>query len=148
MGTAACIRAYRIRAGKSQADFAKSLDLDIAWYADLESRDDELAATLTIFKAMELASILGVKLHELLDVPPVTGKGITLIELPDHILAYARHADMSVEQLEKQIGWELRNFIAHPIQGATELPIQFFQAVATLLEINWLLLVPDESQDR
>ena len=147
MGTAARIRAYRIRAGKSQSDLAKSLDINIAWYADLESRDGELAATLTMFKAMELASILGVKLLELLDAPPVTGKGMTLIELPDHILAYAKHAGISVEQLEEQIGWELRNFIAHPIQGATELPIRFFQAVATLLGINWLILVPDELQD-
>ena len=146
MGTAARIRAYRIRAGKSQADLAKSLDLDIAWYADLESRDDELAATLTIFKAMELASILGVQLHELLDAP-ITGKGMTLIELPGHILAYAKHAGISVEQLGEQIGWELHDFIAHPIQSATQLPIRFFQAVATLLGINWLLLVPDESQD-
>ena len=146
IGTAARIRAYRIRAGKSQADVAKNLDIDIAWYADLESRDGELAATLTIFKAMELASILGVQLHVLLDAPPVTGKGMTLIELPDHILAYAKHAGISIEQLEEQIGWELRNFIAHPIQVATELPIQFFQAVATLLGIDWLLLVPDEPQ--
>ena len=147
MDTAARIRAYRIRAGKSQADLAKSLDINIAWYADLESRDDELAATLTMFKAMELASMLGVKLHELLGAPPITGKGMTLIEVPDHILAYAKHAGISVAQLEEQIGWELRNFIAHPIQGATELPIRFFQTVATLLGIDWLLLVPDESQD-
>ena len=147
MGTAARLRAYRIRAGKSQADLAKSLDLNIAWYADVESRDGELAATLTMFKAMELASILEVPLHELLDAPPVSGKSITLIELPDHILAYAKHAGITVEQLEEQIGWELRDFIACPIQGATELPIRFFQAVATLLGINWLLLVPDESQD-
>jgi len=146
MGTAARIRAYRIRAGKSQADLAKSLDLNVAWYADLESRDEELAATLTMFKAMELASILGAPLHELLDEPPVTGEGMALIELPDHILAYAKYAGISLEQLEEQIGWELRNFIAHPIQGATELPIRFFQAVATLLGINWLRLVPDESQ--
>lgn len=147
MGTAARLRAYRIRAGKSQADLAKSLDLNIAWYADVESRDGELAATLTMFKAMELASILEVPLQELLDAPPVSGKSITLIELPDHILAYAKHAGITVEQLEEQIGWELRDFIARPIQGATELPIRFFQAVATLLGINWLLLVPDESQD-
>ncbi len=147
MGTAARLRAYRIRAGKSQADLAKSLDLNIAWYADVESRDGELAATLTMFKAMELASILEVPLHELLDAPPVSGKSITLIELPDHILAYAKHAGITVEQLEEQMGWELRDFIARPIQGATELPIRFFQTVATLLGINWLLLVPDESQD-
>lgn len=147
MGTAARIRAYRIRAGKTQADLAKSLDLDIAWYADLESRDDELPATLTMFKARELASVLGVQLHELVDAPPITGEGIPLIELPDHILAYAKHAGISIEQLEEQIGWELRNFIAHPIQGATEMPIRFFQAVATLLEMNWVLLVPGVSQD-
>ena len=145
MATAARIRAYRIRAGKSQADIAKALDINIAWYADLESRDGELAATLSLFKAMELASTLGVPLHELLDDPPFNGEPIALMELPEHILAYAKHQGISIEQLEKQTGWDLRDFLASPVQSAAELPLEFFQAIAALLGINWLALVPVES---
>ena len=145
VGIAARIRAYRIRAGKSQADIAKSLDINIAWYADLESRDGELAATLTLFKAMELASILGAPLHELFDEAPFTGEPIALMELPEHILAHAKHAGITIEQLEERTGWDLREFLASPVQAAAELPLEFFQAVAAQLGINWLALVPDES---
>jgi len=144
METAARIRAYRIRAGKSQADIAKTLDINIAWYADLESRDGELAATLTLFKAMELASILGVPLHELLDEPPYAGEPIALMELPEHILTYAKQTGISVEQLEERTGWDLREFLASPLQAAAELPLEFFQAIAAQLGINWLALIPNE----
>jgi transcriptional regulator with XRE-family HTH domain len=144
VGIAARIRAYRIRAGKSQADIAKTLDTNVAWYADLETRDSELAATLTLFKTMELASILGAPLHELFGEPAYTGEPIALMELPEPILAYAKHQGISIEQLEERTGWDLREFLASPVQSAAELPLEFFQAIAALLGINWLALVPDE----
>ncbi len=145
MGVAPRIRALRIRAGKSQADMAQRLGLNIAWYADLESRDEELASTLTMFKAMELASLLGVTLHELLDEPPVTGERIALTDLPAHILAHAKREGLCVEQMEARLGWELREFLDSPIALAAELPIQFFQAFAATLGIDWLALVPEET---
>jgi transcriptional regulator with XRE-family HTH domain len=143
-GTANRIRALRIRAGKSQADMAQRLGLNIAWYADLESRDEELASTLTIFKAMELASLLGVTLHELLDEPPLMDERIALMDLPERILAHAKRQGLSVEQMQERLGWELREFLDTPLSAAAELPIQFFRAVAATLGINWLALVPDE----
>jgi len=135
----------RIRAGKSQAEMAQRLALNIAWYADLEKHDDELASTLTLFKAMELASIFGISLHELLDAPPVVGERVALMDLPARILAHARREGMSVGQLEERLGWELQAFLDSPIQLATELPIRFFQEIAAALGINWLALVPDET---
>lgn len=145
MGVATRIRALRIRAGKSQAGMARRLGLNIAWYADLESRDEELASTLTMFKAMELASLLGVTLHELLDEPPVADEPIGFMDLPGRILAQAKREGLSVEQMEERVGWELRDFLDAPIASAAELPIQFFQAVAATLGINWLALVPEET---
>ena len=143
MGTAARIRALRIRAGKSQAGMAQALGLNDAWYADIETRDDELASTFSLFKAMELAALLGVTLPELLDAPPVAER-IDLIELPDRITAYAAQAGIPLAELEDRLGADLREFIAAPVQSAAELPIAFFQAVAALLGISWLALVPDE----
>ena len=94
---------------------------------------------------MELASIFGVTLQELLDAPPVTGERIALVELPDRILARAKRDGISVEQLEERVGWELQAFLGSPVQLAAEFPIRFFQALATTLGINWLALVPEES---
>jgi transcriptional regulator with XRE-family HTH domain len=144
MAVSARIRAFRIRAGKSQADVARTLDLNIAWYADLETRNEQFASTLTMFKAMELAAILGVPLHELLDEPDFTGERIALIDLPQRILAHADREGVSIAQLEDRVGWELREFIAAPVQSAAEMPIEFFQAIASVLGINWLALVPEE----
>ena len=122
------------------------LALNLAWYSDLEQRDDELASTLTIFKAMELASIFGVTLNELLDEPLVADERIALMELPDRIIAHAKHEGISVEQLEERVGWELHEFLGSPVRLAAELPILFFQALAAALGINWLALVPDENE--
>lgn len=146
MGPAARIRGLRIRAGKSQAEMSQLLGLNPAWYSDLEKRDDELASTLTIFKAMELASIFGVTLHELLDEPPVAHERIALTELPERIIAHAKREGISVEQLEERVGWELHEFLGSPLQLAAEFPILFFQALSAALGINWLALVPDENE--
>lgn len=121
------------------------LELNPAWYADLEHRDEELASTLTIFKAMELASIFGVSLHELLGAPPIAHERIALMELPERIIAHAKREAISIEQLERQVGWELREFLACPVQMAAEFPVRFFQVLATALGINWLALIPDEN---
>ena len=146
MGIAARVRALRVRAGKSQADMAQGLGLNNAWYSDLETRDDELASTLTIFKAMEMTSILGVTMHELLDEPPVTDVRIALTELPDRIIAHAKREGISVEQLEERVGWEFHEFLDSPVQMAAEFPIRFFQTLASALGINRLALVPDEDE--
>jgi transcriptional regulator with XRE-family HTH domain len=147
MGVAARIRALRIRAGRSQAELAQAVGLNVAWYADLEIRDNELAATLTLFKAMELASVFAVPLHELLGEPTVAGDPIGLIDLPQRIVDHAKNAGISIEQLEERTGWELREFLDSPILTAAHMPIAFFQAVASALGINWLSLVPDERAD-
>lgn len=146
MGTAARVRGLRIRAGKSPAEMTQLLGLNPAWYADLEQHDDELASTLTLFQAMQLASILGVRLHDLLDEPPVSGQRISLMELPDRIVAHTKREGITVEQFEDRVGWELGEFLKSPVQTAAELPILFLQAVAAALGINWLALVPAEEE--
>ena len=145
-GVAARIRALRIRAGKSQVQLARELGIDIAWYADLERRDEELADTLTIFKAMELASLVGVTLFELVNQPAVAAR-IAITTLPDKVVTAMKRDGVSVRQLEKDLGFDLHGFLASPIRAATELPIAFFQQLSARLGINWLALIPDQSDD-
>src|SRR5471032_1305605 len=98
MGTAAQIRSRRIRAGKSQNEVAQRLGLDAAWYDDLEHRDDELVSTLTLFQATELASILAVRVPDLLSDGTRPDQRIPLVDLRARINAYLAREGLSIEQ--------------------------------------------------
>ena len=148
MGTATQIRNYRVRAGKSASEVASQLGLNESWYYDLEHYDDELATTLTLFQSMELASILGVRLRDLVNTDTWTDPSISLTELPPLIEVHVAKVGISIEQFEEQVGWELRELMQSPFKAISESPIIFVQAVAHQLSINWLSLVPDEQGNR
>jgi len=143
-GIAEIIRTVRIRAGKTRAEVAAHLALNLAWYDDLEQRDGELAETLTLFQGVALAELFGLRLADLLGETAPAGERIALPDLPERIRAHLAAAGISLDQFEQQLGWELEPFLEAPVQLATELPITFFQALAGALGIHWLLLVPDE----
>lgn len=147
MGIAANIRALRIRAGKTPAEMVQQLGLNEAWYADLEQRDGELALTLSLFQAMELASALGVQLHEVLGEDVSMVEPIPILALPERINAYLHHQGMSRQEFEDAVDWELEDFMTSPIKVAAELPIAFLQSLAAALDMNWLSLVPDADAD-
>lgn len=145
MQTSANIRNARIRAGKSRAEVAAHLVLNPAWYDDLEQRDGELAATLTLFQGVALAEFLGLRLADLFGETVPTGERIALPDLPERIRTHIAAKGMSLDKFEEQLGWELAPFMEAPVQLATELPIAFFQALAGALDMHWLLLVPDDA---
>lgn len=139
------IRNARIRAGKSRAEAAAHLALNPAWYDDLERRDGELAATLTLFQGVALAELFGLRLVDLFGETAPPGARMALPDLPERIRAHVAAAGISLSQFERQLGWELEPFMEAPVQLATELPIAFFQALAGALGVHWLLLVPDDA---
>jgi transcriptional regulator with XRE-family HTH domain len=144
VGTANHIRNYRIRAGKSAGEVARQLGVNDAWYHDLEQRDDELSSTLTLFQAIELASLLGVRLHDLVGEEVSPGEAIPLTDLPSRIETHLASNRMTIDQLEEQVGSDLREFLQSPVKVAAESPIIFLQALAEQLDMNWLSFVPDE----
>lgn len=148
MGTAARIRNYRVRAGKSAREVARHVGINDAWYGDLEHDDEQLTSSLTLFQAIELASALGVRLHMLLgeDAPPADA-GRSLTDLPALIDAHLARNGLSIEKFERTVGWALRDFIDSPLQAAAETPISFLQALTAALGIDWLALVPDDHGD-
>jgi transcriptional regulator with XRE-family HTH domain len=147
VGPAARLRALRIRAGLSRGDVARQLAINDAWYADLEAHDGELASTLSLFKVLELATLLRVPLHEVMGESPVAGKRFALPDLPQLVRAHARQQRISIEELQARVGPELRAVLDHPIQAASDLPLGFFQALAKELGINWLALAPQEEPE-
>ena len=144
MGTAAQIRNCRVRAGKSAREVAQHLGINDAWYDDLEQHDDELTSTLTLFQAIELASMLGVPLHKLLGAEPSSDVSISLVDLPTLINEYVARNGISVDDFQDQVGWELHDFIQSPLKVAAESPIMFIRSLAEHLGLDWLALVPDE----
>jgi len=147
MGTAAQVRSFRVRAGKSRTDVAQHLGINAAWYDDIELHDDELVSTLTLFQAMSLAAFLGVTLRELLGAGCcLPGQAIALLTLPDRIRVHAAGQSLSLDQLADQVGWALDEFMASPLKGAAELPLIFLQALAGPLGINWVCLIPPETE--
>lgn len=146
MGTAARLRSFRIRAGKSKVQAIAHLGLNAAWYDDLERNDDELASTLTLFQAMELALFLGVPLSELVNgVKPK--RSIPLLEVPGLIKARLEGEKISMQEFEALVGWELGDFIESPISVTAERPILFVQVLGKHLGIDWLYLVPEADAD-
>ena len=118
------------------------LALNPAWYDDLEQRDGELAATLTLFQGVALAELLGMRLADLFGETAPPGEPVALLDLPERIRTHVAEAGISMALFENQLGWQLGPFLEAPVQLATELPMAFFQALASALGLHWL--VPDD----
>ena len=144
MGTAEKIRAFRVRAGKSAADVTAALGLNEAWYRDLETYDDELASTLTLFQASHLASLLGVRLRDLVDENGSSEQQVDLIELPAFVERYLASEQLSREELENLVGWELQDFLASPVAAAAQMPVAFLRDLSGHLGVSLLSLLPEE----
>ena len=145
MGTAARIRELRIGLGKSEAEMAQLLGINIHWYGDLEQHDDELISTLSLSQAMRVALLLGVALHDLIAEGNRPSQVTALAQLPECIISHATREGISVEQFEDRVGWKLRQFLDSPVQAAAQLPLIFFQDLAAGLGVDWLSIVPNET---
>ncbi len=144
MGIAATLRSHRIRAGKSRADLAAELQLNAAWIQDLERRDDELAETLSLFQAMELAAAVGTDLRTLVGVDAPSLPHVSLIELPGLIRALLDRERRTVADLAQELGWEIEPLMERPLQAAAELPLACFQALAQRLGFPWPALIAED----
>jgi transcriptional regulator with XRE-family HTH domain len=144
MGTAENIRTHRVRAGKSAQQVAAQLGLNEAWYRDLEREDDELSSTLTLFQGLQLASLLSVRLRDLVTDNAPSSDRVALVDLPSIVRKHIARAGTSIEEFESTVGWDLQEFLESPIKVASELPIAFLRDLSGPLGINWLSLVPEE----
>jgi len=144
MGIAATLRSHRIRAGKSRGDLAAQLQLNPAWVQDLERRDEELAATLSLFQAMELAAAVGTDLRTLFADASPASPHVSIIELPGLVRALLHRERRTVEDLGDEIGWDLARLMEAPLQAATEMPLAFLQAVSVRLGVPWLALIAED----
>lgn len=146
MGVAATLRSHRIRVGKSREDLAAALQLNPAWVQDLERSDDELAATLSLFQAMELAAAVGTDLRTLFADDTPVEPHVSIIELPGLVRALLADEGVTVEGFSDELGWDIAPLLETPLQAATDMPLAFLQEVAVRLGISWLSLIAEDGE--
>jgi len=143
MKTAERIRSLRARAEKSTQEVATAIGLNEAEYRDLESYDDELSSTLTLFQASLLASQLGVRLQDLVEENASYSEKVDLKDLPGVIERYLADQGLDSGDLETLISWEIQGFLHSPIESAAERPIAFLRDLSNHLGISLWSLLPN-----
>jgi len=121
---------------------AHLLGINIHWYYDLERHDDELIATLSLAQALQLATQLGVSLHDMLEVSFRPEDAVMLQDLPKLIEGHLASDGITVDEFSDRIGWDLARFLAAPVEVGFGLPIMFFQDLADGLGIPWPDVLP------
>jgi transcriptional regulator with XRE-family HTH domain len=142
MSTAERIRRRREELGKSDVEVAERLGVNDASYADLELHDDELTSVLSLSQAMTLASILNVSLDSLLGVEGFRGDDLPFTELPRLIKSRLSSSEISFEDFEDEVGWQLDQFMESPLRTALGCPIMFLQDLAKGLALDWRAIIP------
>jgi transcriptional regulator with XRE-family HTH domain len=142
MSTAARIRARREATGKSVAEVAGLLGVNDESYEDVELHDDELATVFSLSQALSLASILEVSLNDLLGDDEFRGNRLPLVELPKLIGSCLSSENISLEDFEGEVGWQLDQFLDSPLRTALELPPSFLQDLASRLGVDWRSIIP------
>lgn len=142
MGRADRICELRTRLGKSELEMSKLLGINIHWYHALELHDDELESTLSLKKVKHLATLLGVKMGDLIGVSGEATGVIPLEQLPHRIYSCAKSESLSLQQFEDHVGWRLTAFLDDPVEIGLGLPIIFFQDLAAVLGVPWISLLP------
>ena len=130
--------------GKSAQEVAADLGINDAWYADLERYDDELASTLTLFQAKHLATLVSAPLSDLLIENEHCARRVSLLDLPALIRTYIEAEQLSLEEFEDLIGWEVERFLESPVASAAEMPIAFLRDLSNHLDVSLLALLVDE----
>lgn len=135
-GYAETIRAAREAAGKNLGELAAALDMSFESYRDIESYDDEITSVVSYCEAVALADILE------LDLRRMFGADDTVVTFAKLAAALrVRLAEIPLEQLENELGWELAGALADPAAFA-EFSLDGLADVAAPVGLDWRHLLP------
>jgi transcriptional regulator with XRE-family HTH domain len=142
MGTAERIRFCRVSVGKSAQQVASSLGLNDAWYRDLEANDGELTSTLTLFQAVQLASLLGVRLNYVVaEMQPSIR--ISLLDLPSRDTLRTKECRSKSSRIA--LDGKLNGFCNHRSRQPRSSRLCSCKILSCALGIDWLSLAPEDN---
>lgn len=137
------IKELREKAALTPDAVAERLGINISWYWDLESYDDEVTDTLTLNQVFILADVLKVTARDLLCeneedafLPECRPNELVL-----RIRNFLNSEGIDIKDLEDQVGWELVWFLDDP-ESVFGQPAMFLQSLCNRLGINWIETIP------
>lgn len=137
------LKALRERAGRSVPQIAQETGLSAALLYDLEATDD-LYDTVSLDEINRLARALGVKPSMLFNDAPSSAlsRRSGRQRLPSLLLKYLAVKQLSIEQFEERVGYEVRQVLSNP--GAVrDWNAACLMAVASELGLCWLEYLED-----
>jgi transcriptional regulator with XRE-family HTH domain len=142
------IRQLRDRAGKSHVEVAQAVGINLPWYYDVETYDDEATMTLSVRQLQLLAQTLGVSLRHLLTsadelpAPPPPPPPQQQLNFADVAGQLRTRADADgIAAVEAAVGWRLEHFLADPAVAWDE-PADFLRFVCEFLDVDWMDALP------
>jgi len=130
------LAAAREAAGIELGDAAAALDIQFAWYADLERYDDEVLTTLSYRQVVLLGDLLAL---DLVTFFGGSGRHRDFDELAAELRA--RVAAGSLEALEDEAGWELGPQLERPERFA-DMPLDALADICRLVAADWRDFLP------
>jgi len=128
------LRQLREESHLSPEQLAATAGLNLAWYYDLETHEDELTSNVSLGSIARLARALGVKPSALYG-----GQSTATISL-DHLASLVREhvarSGKSLEDFETATGWSVADALANP-EEFRKFNVDGLRATAEAVNVDW-----------
>jgi transcriptional regulator with XRE-family HTH domain len=139
-GTGERIHAGRLKSGRTEQELASELGLTIQSYCDLEQHDEELESAASIAQALKLASLLHTDLLTLLGETEIPVR-MPIARVRSALNAQLGKSAEAKELMEDTLNWDLGPFLEGSDEWATVYTIAFVRQLATVIEVDWQVLL-------
>ena len=142
--------AHRIKAARENCKFsvdetAAYIGLNISSYYDLEIVEGEIFNAVSLNAIIQLCSRLKISPTELFtgksSAPEEKMSKTTLSQVASSISNYLLSEKISLEKLEKKVGWELKNILQNPNSALTDWCLDTLRDVCKPIGIEWLTVL-------
>ena len=131
------LRAAREKAGKTIDEMAQLLNISVASYYDLESYADEVTTCLSLRQAAQLFRVLGIDPQEFFERSSLETEIVTLDGLFERINNYLTTHQITVSDLEDEVGWEIEPLLKEHSK-LLEYDIDALKDICNRIGIDWL----------
>jgi hypothetical protein len=125
--------------GHDVGELAALLGISYEAYHDLEHFDEEIVDTVSLDQLIQLASALGLDLRSFF-----AAKGIghvSFAELAERLQRLLDNGDMTLAELEDEVGWELQRHLADPTTFS-DLPAIALADIGQPVGLDWRSFLP------
>lgn len=135
-GEAEHLKCLRLKAGKSIEEICLCSGVEISWYYDLESDDDEIESNVSFSMLKKVCDCIGVKLVDVFH-ENFTKPSIMPVEFSMRLRQYLTANDWTLALFEDKVGYFLPDIFERPTV-MLEWNVECLKRCCELLRIDWL----------